>query len=86
MIRTTLKVDGMVCSMCESHINEAVRRAVPVKKVTSSHRKGETVVITEGPADGEALRAAVDATGYRVLSVTQEPFEQKGFLGRLQGR
>ena len=40
MIKTTLKIDGMACSMCESHVNDAVRNAVPVKKVTSSHTKG----------------------------------------------
>lgn len=33
--------------MCESHVNDAVRKAFPVKKVTSSHGKGETVILTE---------------------------------------
>mgnify|MGYP002227653021 FL=1 len=27
MIKTTVKVDGMMCGMCESHVNDAVRRA-----------------------------------------------------------
>ena len=35
MYKVTLKVEGMVCGMCESHINDAVRRAFPVKKVAS---------------------------------------------------
>ena len=26
MIQTTAKVSGMACSMCEAHINDAVRR------------------------------------------------------------
>ena len=30
MIRTTIKVSGMACSMCEAHINDAVRGAFPV--------------------------------------------------------
>ena len=25
MVQTTLKVDGMMCGMCESHVNEVVR-------------------------------------------------------------
>jgi len=37
----------MACGMCEAHVNDAVRRAFPVKKVTSSHKKGETVILTE---------------------------------------
>lgn len=28
-----------VCGMCEAHINEKVRNALQVKKVTSSHTK-----------------------------------------------
>ena len=41
MTKTTVHIDGMMCAMCESHVNDAVRRALPVKKVTSSHRTGE---------------------------------------------
>lgn len=44
MIKTTVKVDGMMCGMCESHVNDAVRKAFQVNKVTSSHSKGETVI------------------------------------------
>ena len=35
MYKTTLKIDGMMCGMCESHINDTIRKAVPVKKVSS---------------------------------------------------
>ena len=80
MQKITVKIDGMMCGMCEAHINEAVRRAFPVKKVTSSHTKGETVILTEGGLDEAALRAAIDATGYRVLHVKSEPYEEKKSL------
>ena len=26
MIETVVKVDGMMCGMCESHVNDAVRK------------------------------------------------------------
>ena len=51
MIQTTLNIDGMMCGMCESHINDAVRRDFPVKKVTSSHSKGTCVILSEEPLD-----------------------------------
>ena len=39
MIKTTLKIEGMMCSMCEAHINDVIRKAVPgAKKVSSSHK------------------------------------------------
>lgn len=80
MYQTTLKIDGMMCSMCESHVNDAVRKALTVKKVTSSHSKGETVILTEAPVDEAAARAAVEATGYRVLSFESKPYEKKGLF------
>ena len=36
MTQTTLKIDGMMCGMCESHINDAIRKEFPVKKVTAT--------------------------------------------------
>lgn len=79
MIKTTLEVEGMMCGMCESHVNEAIRKALDVKKVSSSHSKGSTEIISENPLDEEKVKAAVNATGYQVLSVNSEPYEKKGF-------
>ena len=51
MWKYTVRVTGMMCGMCESHVNDAVRRAFPVKKVTSSRSKKETTVIAETELD-----------------------------------
>ena len=59
MIETIVQVDGMMCGMCESHINDAVRSHFQVKKVSSSHTKGQTVIQSQEPLDREQLvRAA----------------------------
>ena len=84
MNKITLKIDGMMCGMCESHINDAVRQKFRVKKVTSSHAKGETVILTEEDIGEQPLRAAIEATGYKVLSVKSEPYEKKGLFGFLK--
>ena len=83
MIKTTLKIDGMMCSMCEAHICDGIRRAVPgAKKVAASHAKGEASFLSEGPADESALKNAVAATGYVCLSVDSAPYEKKGWFRR----
>ena len=82
MFKTTVKIDGMMCSMCEAHINDAVRKKLTVKKVTSSHKKGETVIISEGEITKQELSGVLDETGYKVISVTSEPYEKKGLFGR----
>ena len=75
MYKTVVKVDGMMCGMCESHVNEAV----PLKKVTSSHGKGITEIISEDKIDEEAVKKAIDDTGYKVLSIETQPYEKKKF-------
>ena len=84
MIETILKVDGMACGMCESHINDTVRNRFPVQKVTSSHTKGETVIVSEVPVDVEKLKEAIAATGYTVTGAETKPYEKKGFFSFLK--
>ncbi len=84
MFETTIKISGMMCGMCEAHVNDAVRRAVPVKKVSSSHAKGEAVILSEQQPDEQALRAAISETGYDVLSVSTKPYEKRGLFGLLK--
>ena len=64
MMRYIIAVDGMQCGMCEAHVNEAIRRAFPVKKVASSHSKKQTI------------RQA----GYTALSVRSEPYAKRGLF------
>ncbi len=80
MIQTTVKVSGMACSMCEAHINDAIRSTFSVKKVSSSHSKGETVIVSQEPLDENALRGAINATGYSAGEITSAPYEKKGFF------
>ncbi len=83
MIKTTLKIDGMMCSMCEAHVCETIRKAVPAaKKVAASKGKKEASFLTEEAVDAEALKAAVDATGYTCLGIESVPYEKKGLFGR----
>lgn len=79
MTKTTLTIEGMACEMCEAHINDAIRRGFRVKKVTSSHRRGCTEILSEQPLDEEALRSVIGATGYTLTAVRAEPYEKRGF-------
>ncbi|MBR0355568.1 MAG: cation transporter [Oscillospiraceae bacterium] len=82
MIRTTLKIEGMMCGMCEAHICDAIRKAVPgAKKVSASRGKGEASFLTDGAVDTGALKAAIDATGYTCLSAESAEAERRGLFG-----
>ena len=83
MVETILRVDGTMCGTCESHINDVVRKTARVNKVTSSHTKGETVILSEQELDIDALKAAIAETGYTVKGAQSHPYEKKGFLSSL---
>jgi len=82
-IKTTLKIEGMACGMCEAHICDVIRKTVPgAKKVSASHKRGEASFLTEAPADEGALKQAIAATGYTCLSAESVPYEKRGLFGR----
>ena len=83
MIRTIMKIDGMMCGMCEAHVCDAIRKAVPeAKKVTASRSKKEATFLTEEAVNTDSLKAAIDATGYTCLDIESAPYEKKGLFGR----
>ena len=83
MKKTTLKIDGMMCGMCEAHIKEVIRKTVPgAKKVTASHAKGEASFLADEEFDEGRLREAIAATGYICAGISSAPFEKKGWLRR----
>ena len=83
MIKTTLKIDGMMCGMCEAHICDTIRKVAPsAKKVAASRSKKEASFLTEEAVDAERIKAAVDETGYSCLSVESIPYEKKGLFGK----
>lgn len=84
MTKTTLKIEGMMCGMCEAHVNDAIRNAFDVKKVTSSHKDKETVVISENPLDKAILETTIKNLGYELLDVSSEQYKKGGIFSFLK--
>ena len=68
MTKTVLKIDGMMCGMCESHINDCIRKNFSVDKVTTSHSKGQSVILSKEPLDEDKIRSVIADTGYTLPS------------------
>ncbi len=81
MFKITLNVEGMKCVKCSARMDEAVRNAFPVEKVTSSHEKKETVIICADEIADEKLREVVTGAGFELSGITKEPYEKKGLFG-----
>ncbi len=75
--RMTVTIDGMMCGMCEIHVKDAVRHALPdAKDITASHETGK-VRFTLGKTENmskllAALHESIDPAGYRILKVYAE--------------
>ncbi len=83
MNKITVKIDGMMCGMCEAHICDTIRRAFPdVKKVSASRKSGEATFLSDGAVDEEALKKAITDTGYTFVSVSSEEYKKRGLFGR----
>ena len=85
MVKITVGIEGMACGMCEAHINEAVRNAFQVKRVSSSHTKKQTVIIAEKNIPEQELKNVVAKAGYDAVSVSSEPYEKKGLFSAFRG-
>ena len=82
MEKITVKIDGMMCGMCEAHICDALRAAFPdAKKVRASRRSGQATMLLGQAPDGSALEKAVSDTGYTFVSFSSEPYKKRGLFG-----
>ena len=84
MYKTTAGIEGMMCGMCEAHVQDAIRKAFDVKSVKASKTQKNAVIVSETPLTEEELRKTIDATGYTLTSFSSELYEKRGF--RLFGK
>ncbi|MDO4554358.1 MAG: heavy metal-associated domain-containing protein [Lachnospiraceae bacterium] len=86
MYKTIMKIDGMMCGMCEAHMNDLIRQNYNVKKVTSSAKKGESIVLSEEEINVDEAGKLIEEIGYKLLSAEQVLIEnerKKGFFSFL---
>ena len=82
MIKTTVKIDGMMCGMCEAHVCDAIRKAIPsAKKVKASRSKKEATFLTDDAVDASLLEAAIKDIGYDYLGAESETYKKRGLFG-----
>lgn len=81
MYRIVMKIDGMMCGMCEAHINDVIRKNVKdAKKVVSSHTKKESSFLCDEIPDLNGLKQAIKQTGYEAEDIRVETYEKKGLF------
>ena len=81
MVKTTIKINGIMCNNCVAHINETIKNEFDINKVTTSKDSGTSEVISDNELSKEKLREVISREGYEVTEVTSEPYEKKRLFG-----
>ncbi len=58
--------------MCESHVNDVIRNNFTIKKVKSSHKKNETLIVSNEELDETKLKDVLHKIGYEVNNIVKE--------------
>ena len=90
MVKMTLDVDGMMCGMCEAHVNDAIRKVFEVKKLKNVKFNilYSTVEKIEGAYSNETLSntfgkylSELDFKQARIAEVSKYPYVTYFFDG-----
>lgn len=63
----TLTVKGMKCGMCETHVNDIIRKNFKIKGVKSSARKNTVTITYENEIDLIKVAEVLHSFGYDVI-------------------
>ncbi len=75
---TTLKITGMTCDSCATHVKEALKTVRGVQSAVVSYVKGTAQLITEPGTSPDALNAAVAGLGYKATLADAPPAKKRG--------
>ncbi|MGX8774473.1 MAG: metal-transporting ATPase, partial [Bacillota bacterium] len=65
----TMNIEGMMCMHCEAAVKKALEEIEGVESAQVSHEQNRAVLTLSGDVADEALKEAVEAKDYRVISI-----------------
>lgn len=75
-MKKIVKIKGMTCEHCQKRVETALNK-LPGLSADVNHKKNQAIVSVDGAWNEEAVRNAISAAGYEVVSIS----DKKGFLG-----
>lgn len=76
----TIKIDGMSCPMCETHVNDILRNKFNLKKVKSSFKTKEAHAIGNVDLNKNDMNKIFKDYGYKVYKIVEKPYQKKGLF------
>jgi len=83
---THLKIAGMTCDSCATHVKEALEKVPGVQSAVVSYAKGAAQLTLDPGTAPDALTAAVAGLGYRATLADAPPADNRaGLLDKVRG-
>ncbi|MBF4990959.1 mercury(II) reductase [Methylophilus sp. QUAN] len=83
---TTLKITGMTCDSCATHVKEALEKVPGVQSAIVSYAKGAAQLALDPGTSPEALTTAVAGLGYKATLADTPPTDNRtGLLDKVRG-
>ena len=81
LVKYILSVRGMRCGMCESHIQDVIRKNFDIIKVKANRHKKEVLIIAKIAFDESRLVEVMNSIGYTYLGILDKTIiEKKSFF------
>lgn len=69
LMKKTINIEGMMCEHCEATVKKALESLDGVKSAEVSHTAGTAIVEEDGSVSDDAMKQAVEAKDYKVVSI-----------------
>ena len=71
MFKTTVKIEGMMCPMCEKHVREAIEKNFNIESVTASHENKRVEITSPEALDYDKVAAVITEAGYNPVGLAE---------------
>jgi len=68
-MKTIVKIDGMKCKHCASHVQETLSELTAVSSVKVNLHKNEAIIKHKEELDNEQIKNAISSIGYQVVEI-----------------
>ncbi len=68
-VKETVKIEGMMCMMCEKHVKEGLEGVKGIVSAEASHDAGTAVITADRDVPEAEIKKAVEDAGYKFVGI-----------------
>jgi Cu2+-exporting ATPase len=68
-VKETVKIEGMMCAMCEKHVKAGLEAVEGISSAAASHEAGTAVITADRDIPEAEIKKAVEDAGYKFVGI-----------------